>query len=481
MSVLHCQVAFVIALACVAGGSWPALAEASWPQFRGINSSGLTTDEHRLPDEIGPDTNVAWKIELAAGHSSPVVQGERIYVTAVRGQALLTIALDRRSGETLWEAGAPHDELEAIHRIGSHAQSTPATDGEHVVSFFGSSGLVCYDSTGREAWIHRMGPFKNDFGAGSSPVLVEDRVILCQDHDTDSFLAAYDKRTGERLWKTDRSEFARNYCTPVVWEVEGRKQIVVAATLRVVAYDFDTGQPLWTVRGIARTVCMTPVVGDDGVLYVAGWSAGGDATDRIQVGTFAEAAAAHDKNQNAALEELELPEGPIRERFPQIDRDKDGGISQEEYDYYRNLFDQSHNVVMAIRPGATGDATDTHVKWTSTRHVPFCASPLYDRGQVFTVKDGGIFCSIDAASGKIVKAGRLHGTKNYYASPVAGDGKIYLVDEEGELSVVSSAARWRLKSSADFGENVYATPAIVEGNIYLRTAGHLYCLTADGT
>lgn len=130
---------------------------------------------------------------------------------------------------------------------------------------------------------------------------------------------------------------------------------------------------------------------------------------------------------------------------------------------------------MAIRPGASGDATQSHVKWQSNRHVPFCASPLYDHGRVFTVKDGGIFCSIDATSGKIVKTGRLHGTKNYYASPVAGDGKVYLVDEQGELSVVSSLARWQLLSSADLGENVYASPAIAEGNILLRTVGHLYC------
>jgi outer membrane protein assembly factor BamB len=448
---------------------------ADWPQFRGPNNSGLASGEYSLPTEIGPDTNIAWKIELAPGHSSPIVFGDRLYLTAVRDSELLTIALNRHTGEAVWEAAAPHETLEAIHRIGSHAQSTPATDGEHIVSFFGSSGLVCFDAAGHQLWIHRMGPFKNDFGAGSSPILVEDRVILCQDHDTDSFLAAYDKHSGTLLWKTERSDFARNYCTPVIWEVAGRKQIVVAATLRVVGYDFETGQPLWTVRGVSRTVCMSPVVGTDGILYVAGWSAGGDAEDRIQVESFSEAAASYDKDHDGALTEQELPDGAIRQRFPQVDRDKNGGISREEYDYFRNLFDESRNVVMAIRPGGSGDITDSHVDWQSTRHVPFCASPLFDRGRIFTVKDGGIFCSIDAATGNIIKTARLHGTKNYYASPVGGDGKLYLLDEEGGLSVVSSEGRWQLLSSADFGENTYATPAIVGGRIYLRTVGHLYC------
>ena len=449
----------------------------SWPQFRGPEGSARAAAGAALPDDLRPDKNVVWKIELPPGHSSPIVFGERIYLTAVRGDELLTIAVDRRSGKTVWEAAAPHDGLEQIHRIGSHAQSTPATDGERIVSFFGSSGLWCYDSQGKPLWHHRMGPFKNDFGAGASPIIVADRVILGQDHDTDSFLAAFDQHTGKRLWRTDRSEFARNYCTPVVWHVGDRRQIVVAATLHVVGYDFETGKELWRCRGVSRTVCSTPVVGDDGKLYVAGWSAGGEADDRIHVEPFVEAAANFDKNGNELLEEAELPGGPIKERFPQVDRDKDGGISRAEYDYFSNLFDQSRNVVLAIRPGGEGDITDSHVAWESTRHVPFCASPVYDRGRIFTVKDGGICCSLDADSGKLLKVGRLAGTKNYYASPVAGDGKVYLIDEQGTLSVIASKANWQIVSSSDFGENVYATPAICDGCVYLRTAGHLYCFS----
>lgn len=468
------QLMFCLVAGCLTADKATA-GDAGWPQFRGANASGLATIDRPLPVEIGPDRHVVWKIELPPGHSSPIVYGDRLYVTAVRSNELLTIALDRQTGATLWEAPAPHDTLEAIHRIGSHSQSTPATDGEHIVSFFGSCGLICFDASGRQLWLDRMGPFKNDFGAGSSPILVDDRVILCQDHDTDSFLAAYDKSSGTLIWKTDRLDFARNYCTPVIWEVDGRKQIVVAATLRVVGYDFVTGRQVWMVRGVSRTVCMTPVVGSDGKLYVAGWSAGGDAEDKIRVEPFSAAAASYDKDQDGNLAEEELPDGAIRQRFPQVDRDKDGRISRAEYDYFSNLFDESRNVVMAILPGGSGDITETHVAWQSTRQVPFCASPVYSRGYLFTVKDGGIFCSIDAGTGKIIKTGRLHGTKNYYASPVAGDGKLYMIDELGELSVVSAEGRWQLLSSVDFGENAYATPAIVDGRIYLRTVGHLYC------
>ncbi len=204
---------------------------SDWPQFRGPNCSGRAASDAPLPDKIGPSTNKLWKTALPPGHSSPIVVSDRIYLTAVREKRLLTLALDRKDGRIRWEAEAPARTLEQVHRIGSQAQSTPAADGERVVSFFGSCGLFCYDRDGKPLWRRSMGPFKNDFGAGSSPVLAGDRVILCQDHDQGSFLMALDKRTGDSIWKTERSEFLRGYCTPVIWDVAGHKQIVVAGTL----------------------------------------------------------------------------------------------------------------------------------------------------------------------------------------------------------------------------------------------------------
>jgi outer membrane protein assembly factor BamB len=449
----------------------------SWPQFRG-SSTGRDDSATKLPEKIGPSEGVVWKVALPPGHSSPVVVGDRIFVTAVRDQRLLTIGLDRDSGRLLWEAEAPHESLETIHRIGSHAQCSPATDGERVVTFFGSCGLFCYDRDGKQLWKRPMGPFKNDFGAGNSPIIDGDRVIVCQDHDTDSFLAAYNKHTGDVVWHVDRAEFPRNYCSPVILAVGGKKQIVVAATLRVVGYDFDTGRELWTVRGVSRTVCMTPTVADDGTLIVAGWSAGGDPGEEIRLEPFDAYAADVDKNKNGQLESNEVPDGPVKMRFSQIDRDKSGDISRAEYDYFRGLFEKSKNVVMAIKPGAVGDATDTHILWKYSKVVPFCASPLVYRGHVYTVKDGGILSSLDAATGKPSKQGRLAATGNYYSSPVAGDGKVYLLSQEGKLSVVSASSEWQVLHTADFKEEVYGTPALLDGRIYLRTNGHLYCFGA---
>jgi outer membrane protein assembly factor BamB len=460
----------------LAAGPAPA-GDADWPRFRGVNGAGRCLSELPLPDEIGPDVNVVWKTPLDAGHSSPVVYGHHIYLTAEREGKLFTMAIDRDSGTVLWEVEAPHDGLEPIHQIGSHAQCSPVTDGERVVVLFGSCGLYCYDCHGRFLWKCPMGPFNNDFGASSSPILAGDLVILAQDHDTDSFLMAVDKRTGETVWRTDRSEFPRNSCTPVVWESAGAAQIVVAATLRVAGYDLASGAEIWTVRGLSRAVCSSPAVSEDGMLYVAGWAAGADEGERIVLAPFEEAIAA-DGNGNGALELDELPDGPVKMRFSQIDRDKSGSITREEYGYYRGLFDQAHNKLVAIRPGPRGEATDTHVQWEFARGVPFCASPVVYRGLVFAVKDGGILTCLDAATGALARQGRI-AAGNYYSSPVAGDGKIYFASQTGDVTVVSAQRDWQVVAEAAFDENIYATPALVEGRIYLRTAGHLYCCRAS--
>jgi outer membrane protein assembly factor BamB len=463
----------VVGILCVCRLT-PAFA-GDWPQFRGPGGAGLATSSASLPADIGPQRNVLWKTPLPKGHSSPVLVGERIFLTAVRDDTLLTIALDRATGRVLWERAAPHERLETIHSIGSHAQSTPAADAACVVSFFGSCGLLCYDHDGKLLWQRRMGPFNNTFGAGSSPILVDNRVILGQDHDTDSFLMALDKTTGDIVWRTDRSEFPRNYCTPVLWEHAGQRQVVMAATLRVVGYDWHTGRELWTVRGISRTVCMTPVVGGDGALYLAGWAAGGDEGQPIVVEPFDLLIRQIDKNADGKIQEDELSEGAILQRYSQVDRNKDGALTRAEYEYFRGLFEQGRNLILAIEPGPMGEATETHVRWRQTRLVPFCASPLWLDGQVFTIKDGGLAQVLDARTGKPLRQMRLEASGDYYASPVAGDGKVYLADEQGRVTVLSVRDGWSVAHTADFGEEIYATPALVDGRVYVRTASALYC------
>ena len=277
------------------------------------------------------------------------------------------------------------------------------------------------------------------------------------------------------LWKTDRAEFPRSYATPIVWQVDGRRQIVVPGTLRVAGYDLESGQELWTVQGLSRLVNMTPVVGNDNTLYVAGWAAGGDAEDRIRPEPFVDLVARQDANKSGTLELSEIPDGPFQSRFPQIDRDKDGHITEVEWETMRAIFERADNVIVAIRPGGQGNITETHVLWKQRKFLPYIPSPLYYQGVLFMVKDGGILSTLDVRTGKPIKQGRAAGNGDYYCSPVAGDGKVYLISQDGELTVISAEGQWQVLATAKFDEQVHATPAIVGGRIFVRTASQLYC------
>lgn len=177
----------LVLAACHAGSQ---LRAEDWPQFRGRSGSGISHEATTLPATTGPDRHVVWKRPVARGHSSPVVSGGRIFVTALRDKRLLTIALDAASGKLIWEAEAPHKKLESIHRIGSHATPSCASDGEVVVSFFGSSGVHAYSLQGDLLWNRPMGPFDNSFGAAASPIIVDNLVVILADHNTGAFLAA---------------------------------------------------------------------------------------------------------------------------------------------------------------------------------------------------------------------------------------------------------------------------------------------------
>jgi outer membrane protein assembly factor BamB len=309
-------------------------------------------------------------------------------------------------------------------------------------------------------------------------LIVDDRVLVSLENDVDSTLLCLDKKSGEVAWQVDRSEFPRGFVSPLVWESNGRRQIVLAGALRVVGYDFLTGKEVWTIHGLARLCCSTPALGPDGTLYVNEWSAGSDEGDRIEMEPWPEFVTAYDKDQSGTIEDAEIPAGPLRSRYPQIDRDKDGRVIQMEYDWMRNIFHSARNVCLAVRPGGEGDITESHVEWTRSEHLSYVPSPAYYGGNLFTVKNGGIVASIDAETGETLKAGRAAFNGSYYASPSAGDGKVYLLDQTGGLTVISAEPQWEVLHVAEFGEEIFASPALAGGQVFVRTSGNLFCFGA---
>ena len=439
---------------------------------------GVAAGSDALPDDFSARARQLWKTPLPPGNSSPCVVGDRIFLTTFSQseQELATVALDRSSGEVLWRKVAPLRKLEDFHPTGSPASCTPACDGERVYVFFGSYGLLCYDLDGEMMWSREMGPFQDEFGASSSPVLVDGMVILNEDHDVDSFVTALDAKTGETLWKTEREGFTRSYSTPIVWRGEGRSQILVSGALQLVAYEAQTGRKVWWVDGLSRIVDSTPSIAS-GLVYLATWTPGGDEGERIDMEPFSEALEKYDRDGDGKIARDELPEGAVLERFFRIDLDQDGKLDADEWKKHARVFELAKNAAMAIRPSGEGDVTDTAVEWVYRRGLPTVPSSVVYDGIMYMVKDSGIVTSLDAKTGQLLKQGRAIGTGNYYASAVAGDGKVWLASESGVVSVLEAGREWRILSSHDFGERIMATPVMKDGVIYLRTDNALYSFT----
>lgn len=429
-------------------------------------------DRQPLPDRLDESTLV-WRVPLASGHSTPCVDGDSIYLTTFENDQLATVALDRGTGKQRWRKVAPTTRIEQYHSTSSPAAATPACDGERVYVFFGSYGLLCYDRNGELVWSKEMGPFQDEFGSSSSPILVDDKLLISADHDIDSFLLAVDRATGEEIWRVDREGFTRSYATPVVWQAGGRKQIVVAGALQLVAYDVDDGQKLWWVNGLARIVNTTPAQGL-GLLFVATWSPGGDTDARTAMPPWATALENWDANADGLLSQDEAKDPDVLDRFYRIDLNQDGGLDEAEWNKYARVFDLAQNTLLAIRPHGSGDLTDEAVVWEYRKGLPYVPSPLIYHERLYMVKNGGILTCLDAASGRMQKQLRLASGENYYASPVAGEDKIYVASEPGVVSVLE-AGPCRVVFKRDFGERTMATPVIADGRIYLRTEQALYC------
>lgn len=452
-------------------------AELEWPQFRGPNCTGRAAANANPPTEFSATKNVRWKAELPGGASSPVVAKDRLFVTGFDGKKLEVICLDRADGSTIWRRTAHDGEIEPFFaKYGTPAAASCATDGEHVVSYFGSCGLVCHDIEGRELWRVPMPVIKTQdgFGSGNSPVIRDGRVLLLRDETGDAAgLYAFDARTGAQLWRTPRKDFRSSYGTPVIWD----DAIVTIGDLRVKAYDLATGAERWFVRGIAAYPCTTAAVGEDGNLYVATWSSGSSNEPNPD---FDQLLKLHDKDNDGALQFTELANTPLKDFAPLMDDNQNEVLESWEWDFVQKYMRAGQNAVLCIRPGGKGDITDTHVAWKNDRGASYVASPLAYGSRLFIAKDGGFATAYDAKTGKLLfEKQRLGAEGDYFASPVLAAGKIYACSQRGVVSVIDAAAdKLTILARNDLAEPIAATPAIVGDTIYIRTGSHLWAFGA---
>ena len=431
-----------LALAMVCGGS---VAAADWPQWRGPRGTGAT-DEKNLPVTWSATENVAWKAAIGGlGVSSPIVSGDRVFVTSqigtgVRrpgnhprlaqgsgtvgeralpagrgGQAddrtfFVVEAFHRADGRRLWqyrmEATGP---LPGVHDKHNLASPSPVTDGQMVYAWFGTGQIVALDMNGKVVWERHLGkeigPFDINWGHASSPTLFGDTVLLLCDHAPASYLLAVDKKTGKERWRADRGKGRMSYTTPFVVESATGQELIVNSSQRVDAYDPRSGAFLWHVGGSNQFPIPAPTF-HDGVLYM---------TRGYRSGPY-----------------------------------------------------------MAIRPGGRGDISASHVVWEVPTGAPYISSLVYDEGILYMASDVGAVTAIDAATGKRIWQQRVEGI--FSASPVAGDGKIYFVSETGETIVLKAGRQPEVLARNDIGERLIASPAISNGQIFLRSDDRLFAI-----
>jgi outer membrane protein assembly factor BamB len=474
------MVGFVlIALSSAALAAEPSLA---WPQFRGPNGSSVA-DDQKPPTEIGPDKNVKWKVAVPSGMSSPIVVADKLVITAFDDGKLYTIAYRRSDGKELWRADAKAQQIEPFHKTeGSPAASTPATDGQHIVSYFGSCGLICYDLGGKELWRHEMPPAAvgGDFGSGVSPTIADGLVILVHDVLKDAAILALDAATGAVRWQAARQS-PTSYGTPVVWETPSGKQIATAGHARMTGYDLLTGAEKWFVNGIPSACCPSPVIAD-GTLYFAGAaSTGPDDSPSSQMPSFDKLLKDLDKDNDGALARAEA-EQAFAGFFDNQDANKDGVITREEFEAIVKFITAGKSACFALQPGGTGDITATHILWNRTKGLPYVCSPIVYQGQFVMVRDGGIVTAYDAKTGSEIYQKRVAAPGSYYASPVAAGGHIYFASlADGAVTVLKAGASQPevVATNPPLNERISATPAIADNTLYIRTAGHLYAFAGQ--
>jgi outer membrane protein assembly factor BamB len=449
-----------------------------WPQFRGLNASGVSSSTKPLPLKFSTTENLRWSVDLGDGVASPIVCGGRVFATAMSGeQTFALLAFDAASGKQLWKRELDTGKLPRITPPNSPASSTPASDGQRVYVYFSTLGLLAFDAAdGKELWRHELPrpAYLMDWGAAGSPIVYRDMVIFNQDDDLAPYLIALDAATGKLRWRTPRPDMLAGYAVPVLCQAGGRTDLVVAGSGKLKGYDPETGKERWTCNTLLRIIMPSPVVKDD-VIYVSVQSYG-DAARTLKFALLEWL----DTNQDGRLARAEVPR-EFLEKFDQSDKDRNGMLEGAEVDTaFQSPANMAGggNIIQAVRGGGSGDVTKTHLLWNLDNRAPSnLSSPLVVGDELLVVKKGGLSSCFSSATGKTRwELKRIGNFGEYYASPVYGDGKIYLTGENGLVVVLAAGPELRVLAKNDVGGTCVATPAIAEGRLYFRTREKLLCI-----
>ena len=450
-----------IAFLLLASAAWA----EEWTRFRGPNGAGVSNDTG-FPTVFGKQKNLVWRTPVRPGKSSPVLTRRHIFLTAFESGKLFTQCFDRETGKLEWERWVERPRAESTEASNHPAAITAVTDGDNVYSFFMDYGLIGYDAEGNVLWKAPLGPFSNSMGHSSSPIIAGDNIILVIDQALDSYIAAFDRRSGRMCWKTPRKEID-GWATPLLYEPAGSAPLVLTASSRQLgAHRADNGLRVWSWTGLSPVIVASPTLEKDTVF------AFGYGFDSMS--PFSAPLQKFDKNHDGELTPDEYGGDPDLIGIGQFSGNRDGIVTQEKWDEHQRTI-QAPSSLVAIRldgdSGAQGKELWRHQK----SFVGVVPSPLFYEGVLYLVKNGGLLTSFDGETGQVIKAGRVAGAVGgYSASPVAAEGKLFLASEEGKVSVLKAARAWEVIAINDVGEGCYATPALAGGHIYVRTSEALY-------
>jgi outer membrane protein assembly factor BamB len=386
--------------------------------------------ESNVPVKWGVGENIAWKVALPySGHSSPVIWEDYVFIVGAdtAKQNRMLVAIDRKTGKTLWEQVVVHAPLETKHKLNSFASSTPATDGKLIYVTFlevgtktiparnvgrarpvtpGKIVVAAYDLNGELKWRVKPGEFVSVHGFCSNPVLYKNLVIVNGDHDGDAYIVALDRTSGKTVWKTPRENKTRSYSTPIIREIGGRTQLMLSGNICVASYNPNDGSLQWIIDGPTEQF-VASLVYNEGLLFLTGG------------------------------------------------------------------FPDRH--ILAIDPTGSGNVTDSHVRWRHERKgVSYVPSPVAAGKYFYLASDNGIGSCYDAATGKVMWQERMG--RHYSGSLVATKDHVYFQDDDGITKVVKVGPKFEVVAENHLEEHVYSSPSISQGQYFVRGEKHLYCI-----
>ncbi len=395
------------------------VAAADWPAWRGPAGTGLSAEKD-LPPDWRTTQAVRWRTPLPEpGNSTPIVSRGRVFLTQSEGTRRNLLCFDRKDGSLLWKKGIGVESEERTHKTNPYASASPVTDGERVIVWFGSGGLVAYDFSGTELWRTDLGRHDHRFGYGGSPVIQGELCFLNFGPGVREFLVAVDKRTGKEVWRHSSpvpgaEDVLGTWSTPLIVEHQGRMELISALRGELAGLDPKTGRVFWSVNDWGLQAKASPVAGD-GVVVLTG--------------------------------------------------DFEPKTSE-----------------VAVRLGGEGDVAKTHVLWRKTPSRGRVGTGVIQNGYFYGSRTGGFADCIELESGKIVWDERLPGkggNSAIWTSPVLADGKLYFVNQGGDVFVVRASPRFELVAAQTLGETCNASPAISTGEIFLRTHEALWCFGGE--